>query len=169
MIRKLDSVTKEPLPGVQFSVKYADGTGDSAYVFMGNNVYGLKSWKAEDDVGTLTAEIRARMRMGTLITGNQVLVKKAFVSFRTVPESRAELRLGKFRMSFSHDETPDRIYDSPNDTQAAYEDTDPLIGAERVITSRRQCLVRDWTVTPEAEMTGGGCALSTMGLETAEV
>ena len=158
--------TKQDYPA---ELMYADGSRDTVYVFMGNDVYGVMSWKVEDDVGTLKAGINARMRMGTLVTGNQVLVKKAFVSFRTVPESRAELRLGKFRMSFSHPDTPDRICDSPNDTQKAYEDSDPLIGAERVITSRRQCLVRDWTVTPEVEMTGGGCALSTMGLEIAEV
>lgn len=150
-------------------VIYADGTDDTAYVFMGNDVYGLMSWKADDDVGTLKTDINATLRMGTLITGNQVLVKRAFVSFRIQPECRAELKLGKFRMSFSHDVTPDRIYDAPNDTDIAYEDSDPLIGAERVITSRRQCLVRGWTVTPEVEMTGGGCALSTMGLSVAEV
>ena len=150
-------------------VKYADGSNDMAYVFMGNNVYGLMGWKADDDVGMLKAEIVGRMRMGTILTGNQVLVKRAFVSFRMLPENRAELMLGKFRMSFSHEETPDRIYDAPNDTQKASEDEDPLIDAERTVTSRRQCLVRGWTVTPEVKMTGGGCALSTMALDIAEV
>ena len=132
---------------------------------MGNNVYRLAGWKTEDDVGTETSEIPAVMKMGTLMTGNQVLIRRGMVSFRVQPGSEAELRLGKFRMKFSHDVTEKSAYD---DMDCAYEDESEIIPSEKVITSRRMCLVRDWTVTPEVRMSGG-CALSTMGLEMGEV
>ena len=147
-------------------VIYASGSKDTVYVLIGNIVYRLAEWKTEDDYGNGSREIRARMRMGTLLTGNQVLCRRGFVSFRVQPQSRAELRLGKFRMSFSHEVTEKTAYE---DTECAYEDESEIIPSEKVITSRRMCLVRDWTLTPEVEMTGGGCALSTMGLDIAEV
>ena len=147
-------------------VEYAYGTKDAVYVFMGNNVYRLAGWKTEDDVGTETSEIPAVMKMGTLMTGNQVLIRRGMVSFRVQPGSEAELRLGKFRMKFSHEVTEKIAYE---DEECVYDDESEIIPSEKVITSRRMCLVRDWTVTPEVKMTGGGCALSTLGLEIGEV
>ena len=38
-----------------------------------------------------------------------------------------------------------------------------------VLTSRRRCIVRDWSITPEIKIYGGGCSISTMGLEMCEV
>ena len=145
---------------------YADGSNGKTYVFMGNNVYIQLDGKHADDLGLLETEIRATLKMGTLLTGNQVLVKRAFVSFRILPACRAELLLGKFRMNFSHETITDYIYEK---SDIAYECADKLIPFEKTITSRRQCIVRDWSVTPEVIMTGGGCALSTMGLDIAEV
>ena len=147
-------------------VQYADGSKDAVYVFMGNNVYRLADWKAEDDVGKLTCGITARMKMGTLMTGNQVLIRRGMVSFRIQSGCESELRLGGFRMRFSHDVTEKSAFE---DMDCAYDDESEIIPSEKVITSRRMCLVRGWTVTPEVEMTGGGCALSTMGIEMGEV
>ena len=145
---------------------YANGSNDATYVFMGNNVYIQIDGKSKDDLGLLETEITANLKMGTLLTGNQVLVKRGFVSFRILPECRAELLVGKFRMNFSHEAIAEYIYDK---LDSAYECEDKLIPSEKVITSRRQCIVRDWSITPEVKMTGGGCALSTMGLDIAEV
>ena len=146
-------------------VQYADGSKDAVYVFMGNNVYRLAEWKTEDDLGKLKRDITARMRGGTLITGNQVLIRLAMVSFRIQPGSEAELKLEGFRMKFTNAVTEEIAYD---DTDCAYDDESEIIPSEKVITSRRMCLVRGWTATPAIEMSGG-CAVSTMGLEVQEV
>lgn len=147
-------------------VQYAGGSKDAVYVFMLKDVYRLTDWKTDDDVGTDTAEITARMKMGTLMTGNQVLIRRGMVSFRIQPGCDAALRLGGFQMRFSHDVTEKCAYE---DEDCAYEDEAEIIPSEKVITSRRMCLVRDWTVTPEVKMTGGGCGVSTLGLEMGEV
>lgn len=148
-------------------VIYADGSDDSVYVFIGTSVYEQVDGKVTDtnDVGKEQA-ITARMRMATLLTGNQVLIRRAFVSFGIEPECRAELRLGGFRMQFSHDTTPDYVYD--NDIEV-YEKDENIGGEVKAVTSRRECIVRDWSITPEVILTGGGCSLSTMGLEISEV
>ena len=86
-----------------------------------------------------------------------------------MPECRAELCLGKFKMPFTYGGQIDYIYDPPNDTQYASEDDDPLIPDGGVLTARRRCIVRDWAITPEIKIYGGGCSISTMGLEIAEV
>lgn len=69
-------------------------------------------------------------------------------------------------MQFSHDTTPDYVCD--NDIEV-YEKEENIGGEVKAVTSRRECIVRDWYVTPEVIMTGGGCSLSTMGLEMSEV
>ena len=69
-------------------------------------------------------------------------------------------------MDFSHDTTREYVYG--NDSPVSGNDK-KISGTKMAITSRRMCIVRGWSVTPEVEMTGGGCALSTMGLEIAEV
>lgn len=149
-------------------VKYADGTNNAVYVFMGTSIYEEKPGKVTDTNETRTEEraIAAKMRMGTLLTGNQILVRRSFVSFGIQPECRAELKLGDFGMKFSHDTTREYVYG--NDKPVSGND-EKISGTEMAKTSRRMCIVRGWSVTPEVEMTGGGCALSTMGLEIAEV
>lgn len=143
---------------------YASGAWNDVYVFMGNKVYSLLNSQVKDDAGN--KDITARLEMGTLLNGNQILARKAFVSFRVQPECHAELRLEGFRMQFSHDVKSESIYDVDD---CAYDCNLELIPSEKVITSRRMCIVRGWTITPEVVMTGGGCALSTMGLEIGEV
>lgn len=147
-------------------VIYADGTRNAVYVFIGEKVYRLTDWKTSDDTAVGKSEIKGRMKMGTLMTGNQTLIRRAMVSFRVQPGCEAELKLGAFRMKFSHDVTEKCVY---NDEDCAFDDDSEIIPSEKVITSRRMCLVRDWTITPETEMTGGRCAVSTMGIEIGEV
>ena len=106
------------------------------------------------------------MKLGTIITNNQVLIKKAYASFHIVPGCSAELVLGKFRMPFSI--AGDVQYIS-EDNDCAYEDDDPLLPGAGALTARRRCVVRDWSITPEIIIKGGGCAVSTLGLEIAEV
>jgi hypothetical protein len=140
------------------------------YVFIGQNIYHLNDWYAQDELkddGVQT--IRARMEMGTLLKGWQTLIKRAFASFEIVPECRATLNLQKFKMPFVADGTPDYIADPPNTVQYASEDDDPLLPPGNVLTSRRHCIVRDWAIAPEVEIEGGGCSLSMMGLEVVEV
>ncbi len=69
-------------------------------------------------------------------------------------------------MNFSHDTERRYIYGDNTDASGSEE---KLIDTEKTVTSRRMCIVRDWSITPEVEMTGGGCALSTMGFELSEV
>ena len=156
--------TKFEMPG---EVVYASGIDDSVYLMIGTSVYEQVEGKVTDtdDVGRKRA-ITAKMRMGTLMTGNQVLIRRAFVSFGIQPECRAELKLGKFAMNFSHETTPDYVN---GHTENVSDSTGYLAGSGNAVTSRRECIVRDWSVTPEVEMTGGGCSLSTMGLEMSEV
>ena len=157
--------TKLEFPG---EVEYADGTNDAVYVFIGTSIYEEKPGKVTDTNDTRTEEkaITGKMEMGALLTGNQVLVRRAFVSFGIQPECRAQLKLGDFRMDFSHDMNPKYVYG--NDSPVSGND-EKISGTEMAITSRRMCIVRGWSITPKVEMTGGGCALSTMGLEIAEV
>ncbi|MBQ6002189.1 MAG: hypothetical protein IJL18_04985 [Synergistaceae bacterium] len=149
-------------------VMYADGSDDSVYLLIGTSVYEQVDGKTTDTNDTQSVErtITAKMRMGTLLTRNQVLIRRAFVSFGIQPECRAELRLGDFRMQFSHETTPDYV----NDNNEKVYEADKYIGGDvKAVTSRRECIVRGWTATPEVVMTGGGCSLSTMGLEMSEV
>ena len=114
-------------------------------------------------------EIEGYLKLGTILTGRQTLIKGAYASFEIFPQCQAELWLGKFHMTFRNDGKVEYIYDSPNDTQYASEDNDPLFPDGGVLTSRRHCIVRDWAITPEIKIKGGGCAISTMGLEIVEV
>ena len=149
---------------------HAAGVDDRLYVFIGQDLYEVIDGYEQDDMrdeGLQTIE--AVMKLGTILNGRQTLVKGVFASFELMPECRAELWLGKFRMPFSYGGVIERIYDPPNDTQIAYEDDDPLFPEGSVLTSRRRCMVRDWQITPEIHIYGGGCSISTMGLEIAEV
>ena len=153
---------------------HAAGVDNALYVFTSRDVYRVEDGFSVDNImnnsGTLTkSAIEAKMRMGTLIAGRQILVKGVFASFGLLPGCEAELWLGKFCMRFSGGGSPDYIYDAPNDTQKASADTDPLYPTGGTLTSRRQCIVRDWAITPEVKIKGGCCSLSTMGLEIAEV
>lgn len=149
---------------------FATGVGVEEFLFMGRDIYELNDGYAQDEIkdeGKLT--ISAHMKLGTLLTSRQILVKGAYASFEIQPQCRAELWLGKFCMPFSYGGTPDYIFDAPNDEQFASEDDDPLLPAGGTLTSRRQCIVRDWSITPEIKIYGGGCSVSTLGLEIAEV
>ena len=151
-------------------IVYAAGVDNALYVFMGKNLYRVEDGYLVDEVKIGDKrEIKAFMRMGTILNGKQTLIKGVFASFSLLPGCEAVLKLGNFKMKFTGGGSPDYIYDPPNDTQKASEDTDPLYPASGTLTSRRQCIVRDWAITPEVEITGGGCALSTLGLETVEV
>ena len=149
---------------------HATGVDNALYVFMGRDLYRVEDGYSVDDIRDEgKKDITASMRMGTLIGGHQLLIKGVFASFGLFPECNAELWLGKFCMKFTGGGKVDYIYDPPNDTQKACEDYDPLYPTGGTLTSRRQCIVRDWAITPKVKITGGCCSLSTMGLETAEV
>ena len=149
---------------------HAVGFDNAVYIFMGRDLYRLEDGYSVDDLKDEgKREIQATMRMGTLLGGSQLLIKGVFASFGLLPGCRAELWLGKFCMRFTGGGKVDYIYDAPNDTQKASEDYDPLYPTGGTLTSRRQCIVRDWAITPEVRIYGGGCSLSTMGLEIAEV
>ena len=146
---------------------HVTGTDNSLFVFMGKDLYEVNDGYTQDEVkdeGKQT--ITAKMKLGTLLTGRQVLIKGAYASFEILPQCRAELWLGDFCMPFSYSGSPDYIYD---DTDCAYEDDDPLYSVGGTLTSRRRCIIRDWSITPEIRIYGGGCSISTMGLEMVEV
>ncbi len=149
---------------------YAAGIDERLYLFIGQDIYEVNDYYTQDDMkDTGKHIIEANMKLGTILTGHQTLIKGAFVSFDLSPSCHAELLLGKFRMPFTIAGNIDYIYDTPNDIQCIYNDYDPLFPEGQVLTSRRQCIVRDWQITPEIKITGGGCSISTMGLEMVEV
>ena len=151
-------------------IVYAAGVDNQLFVFIGQDLYEVNDSYTQDELrGTGKQTITAKMRLGTILSGMQTLVKAAFASFELMPECNAELRLGKWKMPFAFGGTIDRIYDAPNDTQYASEDTDPLVPQGGALTSRRRCIVRDWAITPEIVIEGGGCSVSTIALEIAEV
>ena len=149
---------------------YAAGVDNRLYVFIDKDIYEVNDYYTHDelrDEGKKT--ITAKMKLGTILSGMQTLVKGVFASFNLKPDCKAELVLGKWKMPFAYGGKIDRIYDPPNDTQYISEDTDPLFPEGGVLTSRRRCIVRDWSITPEIRIEGGGCSVSTIGLEIAEV
>ena len=151
-------------------VIYAFGSDNELWLFMGSALYQvIDGYEYDDLADDGKHEIEARLKLGTILTGRQTLIKGAYASFEILPGCSAELVLGKFRMPFSIAGTLDYIYDPPNDTQYASEDDDPLFPEGSVLTARRRCLVREWAITPEVHIHGGGCSLSTIGLEIAEV
>lgn len=149
---------------------FADTIDNKLYIFMGRDLYQLKDGYIQDELKDegMTA-ITAHMKLGTIITGRQTLIKGAYASFEIFPQCEAELRLGNFRMKFTSNAVPDYIYDAPNNTQYAYEDDDPLFPDGGTLTSRRRCIVRDWLIAPEITIKGGGCSIATLGLELVEV
>ena len=156
-------------------ITYAAGVDNRLFVFIGQDVYEVNDSYTQDelrDEGRKT--ITAKMRLGTLLNGMQTLVKAAFASFELMPECNAKLKLGKWEMPFAYGGTVDFIYGDPSDMNSNYyqwasEDDAPLIPQGGVLTSRRRCIVRDWAITPEIVIEGGGCAVSTIGLDIAEV
>ncbi len=137
---------------------HAVGFDNAIYIFMGRDLYRFEDGYSVDELKDEgKQEIQALMRMGTLLGGGQLLIKRVFASFGLLPGCRAELWLGKFCMTFTGGGKVDYIYDAPNDTQKASEDDDPLYPTGGALTSRRQCIVRDWAITPEVKIYGGGC------------
>lgn len=149
---------------------YAAGVDERLYLFIGQDVYEVNEYYTQDDMKDSGKQtIRANMKLGVILTGHQVLIKGAFASFELWPNCNAELSLLRFRMPFTITGETEYIYDSPNDKQYISEDEDLLFPDGSVLTSRRQCIVRDWQVTPEINITGGGCSVSSIALEMVEV
>ena len=161
-------------------VKYAAGVDNRLFLFIEKDVYEVNDAYTQDELMNTGGKLQqytitAKMRLGTLLNGMQTLIKGAFASFELRPSCNAELHLGKFKMPFSYggpDE--DYIYGDPNNRSSNYyqyasNDNDPLLPDNGVLTSRQECIVRDWAVTPEIIINGGGCSVSTIGLEVAEV
>ncbi len=159
--------TKFQFPKVPF---YATGIDEKLYIIIGRNIYNVNDYYTQDEIkDEAKTAIKARMKLGAILTARQTLIKGAFASFEIFPECDAVLNLSKFQMPFRAGGTIDYIYDPPNDTQYASEDDDALFPEGNVLTSRRRCIVREWAVAPEVIINGGGCSLSTIGLEIAEV
>ena len=156
-------------------IVYAAGVDNQLFVFIGRDLYEVNDDYTQDELRDAGKQmITARMKLGTLLTSMQILVKEAFASFELKPECRAYLILGKWGMPFAFGGTVDYIYGDPSDRSSNYyqyasEDTDLLAPQGGTLTSRRRCIVRDWSITPEIVIEGGGCSVSTIGIEIAEV
>jgi hypothetical protein len=151
-------------------ITYAFGVDNRLFVFMGQNIYEVNDDYEQDDLWTdSTRDIEARMKLGTVQSGMQTLIKGIFASFDMRPSNKAVLKLGKYEFPFAYAGAVDYIYDPPNDTQYASEDDDSLFPEGGVLTSRRRCIIREWSFEPLIEITGGGCSVSSIGLEVVEV
>lgn len=149
---------------------HATGVDNRLYIFIDDDLYEVNDNYIQDEMKSSGKKtIEAHMKLGTILTGRQTLIKGVYVSFEIQPQCSAELILGKFKMPFTYGVDVDYIYDAPNDSQYASEDDDPLFPEGGILTARRQCIVRDWAITPEIKIYGGGCSISTMGLEIVEV
>ena len=153
-----------------YTPAFATSVDNTVYLFIWKDLYELNDGFTQDDFyDEGKQDIEARMKLGTLLTGRQTLIKGAYASFELYPQCKAELWLGKFCMTFNYGGKVDYIYDAPNDTQYASEDDDPLFPEGGTLTSRRRCIVREWAIMPEIKIVGGGCSIATMGLEMVEV
>ena len=161
-------------------VKYTAGVDNRLFLFIEKDIYEVNDAYTQDELMDASGNfksyiIAAKMRLGTLLNGMQTLIKGAFASLDLMPSCKAELVLGKYKMKFTYPGSPeDYIYGDPannnsNYYQKAYDDDDPLLPDNGVLTSRQECIVRDWAVTPEIVINGGGCSVSTIGLEVVEV
>ena len=147
---------------------HAAGVDDRLYVFIGRDLYEVNDWYSQDELKEKIM-IEAKMKLGTIINGQQTLIKGVYASFDIQPQCSAELSLKNFKMPFRFGGVPNYVYDPPNNTRYISEDNTPLFPDSGVLTARRKCIVRDWAVIPEIRIYGGGCAVSTLGLEMAEV
>ena len=137
-------------------------------MYIGRDVYHVNDYYTHDEMRDEgRTQITAKMKLGTLLYGWQILIKGAFASFYIYPGCNANLILSKFKMPFIVDDVAiEYIY---GNTKYASEDNYKLFPDVKVLTSRRRFLVREWAVAPEIVINGGACSLSTMGLETVEV
>ena len=154
-----------------FKAIYATCVDNLVYFFSNTgDIYELNDGYIQDDLyEDGKQDIEAKLRLGTLLTGRQTLIKGAYASFELYPKCNAELILGDFHMPFKSNGEADYIYDAPNDEQYASEDDDALFPDGGVLTSRRKCIVREWAIMPEIKIVGGGCSISTLGFEMVEV
>lgn len=162
-------------------LKYASVSGNELYVFTERNICQFNPLYSHDEyINELQGvhdnpyvrenkTITGKLRLGTLLMSMQTLVKGAYLSFYIMPEGEGKLMLGNFVMPLVSTLDNDFIYDAPNDTQYASEDDDPLFSKTGVMTARRRCIVRDWAITPEIVLKGGGSSVSSVGLETVDV
>ena len=121
-------------------IKYVLCRNKDILVFINNNIYKLDESSQVDELRELgDRQVAARIKLGPVFTGRQTLIKNVYVSHEVPDGCSGELILGNFKMPF------------------------------RGSHSRRQCLVRDWKIEPEIKMYGGGCSVSTLGLEIVEV
>lgn len=150
---------------------FAAGVETKLYVLIGADIYHVHDGYARDELYKQTpVPVEARLKTGALLGAGQTLVKGAFASFSAPPETEAELRLKGFVMPLRAGGAGlGDIAGPPNTELCAATDTRPLFGGAGVTTARRRCVVRDWSVTPEVTIYGGGFGLHTMGLETVEV
>ena len=147
--------------------KYVLCVKNNVFVFIDNDIYELNDYCYQDEMKDAEAQtIKARIVLGILSAGLQILVKSAYASYEVNTTSKAELVIGKFRMPLKYRGSGDFIYD---DYDVAYEDDDTLIEANNIMTARQRCLVKGWTLSPEIKISGGGFELSTLGFETVEV
>ena len=136
-------------------------------LFIGNCIYEMNDIYTLDEMKDRNEVIKAKIRMGAILEGLQVLIKAAYASYETQDDVQAYLCIGKYRMPLKFRGTADYIYD---DLDIVHDDDDSLFPTgEDVMTSRARFLVRDWTVIPELEITGGGFSISTIGFITVEV
>ncbi len=137
------------------------------FIFTGRDLYQVNDWFTHDEIKDAgIKDIEARIQLGTILKGNQTLIKGAIATFNIVPECNAELKLGNFKMKFKAGGTLDYVYDNH---KCAFDDHDSLFPAGNTLTARRKFIVRDWAIVPEINITGGGCELSSLGLQIVEV
>ncbi len=137
------------------------------FIFSGRDLYQVNDWFTHDEVKDVgIKDIDAKIQLGTILRGNQTLIKGAIATFNVVPECNAVLKLGNFKMRFKAGGTLDYVYDNE---KCAFDDQDDLFPVGNTLTARRKFIVRDWAIVPEIKITGGGCELSSLGLEIVEV
>ena len=110
------------------------------YVFMRDGIYEQdESCEYDESADGTRQAVNGYMQLGTLTYGWQILLKGCYAEHALSPNGTGELSAGKFRMEF------------------------------KGTSSRRKCIVRGWTITPEVRLTCGGSRVSLIGFQTAEI
>ena len=146
---------------------YASGAGNKIHLFIDNNIYELNEFYRHDEMRGGNEEITAKIKLGAILSSRQTLVKAAFATYEISPHGTAYLRVEGFKLPLKYRGTPNYAYGADYCAYTAYDNVFPE--KDDIMTSRAYCMVRDWVINSEVEITGGGFSISTIGLETAEV
>jgi hypothetical protein len=123
-------------------VKAVFDDGAKTYLGIGTGLYAMSD--------ETPCELPASLKLRTNIKRNQSLIKGVIAGYKSNGNTTAKLKLGGYELPLAYG--------------GQIPDDDPGTGVMRT-----RCNIRNWHITPEISVTGGGFSLVSLGLEVAEV